>query len=69
MVPIELDLCNECGTPFLAGVADGATVRLPVVGEVKSMSKSQRLMMGIMVAVALMALIVMVAFIGGHIFG
>jgi hypothetical protein len=67
-VAMDMDFCNECGAGFLSGVADGASVRLPVVGEVKTMSSSQRLMMGVMVAVALMAVIVALAFIGGHLF-
>jgi hypothetical protein len=67
-VAMNMDFCNDCGAGFLAGVADGSSVRLPVVGEVKSMSSSQRLMMGLMVAVALMAGIVALAFIGGHLF-
>ena len=65
---MDLDFCNECGAGFLASVADGASMRIPVVGEVKSMSSAQRLMMGIMVAVALMAFIVALAFIGGQLF-
>lgn len=67
-VPMDMDFCNECGAGFLSGVANGSSVRLPVVGEVKSMSSTQRLLMGMLVAIALMAAIVALGYIGGHLF-
>lgn len=65
---MDMDFCTECGAGFLSGAAGGTSVRLPGIGEVKTMSSSQRLMMGMMVAVVLMAVIVALAFIGGNIF-
>jgi hypothetical protein len=64
---MDMDFCNDCGAGFLSAVA-GSAVRLPVIGEVKSMSSSQRLMMGVLVALGLMVVIVVLAFIGGHLF-
>lgn len=67
-VPIELDACNACGAGFLAGADIGQALRLPVVGEVTSMSSAQRLLMACGVAVAVTALLVLLAFVGGHLF-
>jgi uncharacterized OB-fold protein len=67
-VAIELDACDACGAGFLSGAASTNAVRLPVVGEVTSMSSSQRLLMAIAVAIVVMGLLVFLAFLGGQIF-
>jgi uncharacterized OB-fold protein len=68
-VDIELDACDMCGTAFLAGAAAAQPVRLPGVGDVNSMSSSQRLLFACGIALAVTVVLVLLAFIGGHLFG
>jgi ribosomal protein L40E len=59
-VPISLDACNSCGERFLAG-ATSATVRVPVLGDVGALSRTQRLMFGAGIAIAVMVVLVLLA--------
>jgi uncharacterized OB-fold protein len=68
-VAIELDACDACGAGFLSGAAATESVRLPVVGDVRSMSSSQRLLLAFGIAVAVTVVLVLLAFVGGHLFG
>jgi hypothetical protein len=68
-VPIELDACNECGAGFLSGAAATKSVRLPMVGDVTRMSSGQRMFVAFAVSVGVMFVLVLLAFIGGHLFG
>jgi hypothetical protein len=67
-VLMSLDFCNSCGAGFLAGVSDGATVRVPLVGDVSKITSGQRLALAGGVALSLMLVIVVLATIGGKIF-
>jgi hypothetical protein len=65
-VAMALDACGDCGAGFLAGARSSTTTRLPIVGDVGTMSGGQRLLVGVGLMVVLMALFVAVAAIGGH---
>src|SRR5262249_32441632 len=60
-VPLSLDTCPACGAGFLAGATTTASTRLPVVGDIGRMSRTQRLLVGCGIAVGVMILLVLVA--------
>jgi hypothetical protein len=64
-VSMNLDACTECGEGFLAAAATSTAVRIPMVGNVTSLSGGQRLMLGAMVGVVLMVVLVVLFTIGG----
>jgi hypothetical protein len=64
-VPMSLDFCNSCGAGFLASVSDGASVRVPLVGDVSKITSGQRLALAAGVALSLMLVILLLATIGG----
>jgi hypothetical protein len=66
-VAISLDVCQDCGAGFLSGAAGGATARLPLVGDVGRMSQTQRLLIGIVIALVVMVVLVALAAIGGKV--
>jgi hypothetical protein len=66
---MALDACSSCGAGFLAGAVSSKPVRLPVVGDVSKMSTAQRLAMGIGIGLAVMVVLVGLAFVGGQLFG
>jgi hypothetical protein len=65
--PMALDACEACGAPFLDG-GDGVSVTLPVVGDLRSLSTSGRLVTGIAVGLGLAVLIVLLLTVFGLIF-
>ncbi len=67
-VPLSFDSCPACGAGFLAGATTTASTRLPMVGDIGRMSRTQRLMVGFGIAVAVMILLVVIATIFGHVF-
>lgn len=64
-VPISLDMCQDCGAGFLSGAAGAMATRLPLVGDVGRMSQTQRLLVGIVIALVVTVLLVVVAALGG----
>jgi hypothetical protein len=66
-VEMSLDSCPSCGTGFLAGSTAVPSTRLPVVGDIGRMSRTQRLVVGFVIAVVVMIILVVLATIGGHI--
>lgn len=65
---MSLDECPDCGAGFLSGASIAPAANLPLVGDMRRMSQGQRLLVGAVISVALMALFVLLAEIGGHIF-
>lgn len=65
-VPLSLDACPACGSGFLAGATAATTVRLPVVGDIQRLSRTQRLLFGLGISVLVMVVLVLIATIGGH---
>jgi hypothetical protein len=68
-VLISLDECPDCGAGFLSGAALATSTKLPLVGDVGRMSQGQRLLTGAGISIVLMAIFVMLLFIGGKLFG
>lgn len=68
-VPISMDSCPDCGAGFLSGLAKSTSTKLPLVGDVGRMSQGQRLLIGAGISVVLMVVFVLLAEIGGHLFG
>ncbi len=66
-VPLSLDSCPACGAGFLAGATTAASTRLPVVGDIGRMSRTQRLMVGFGIAVGVMILLILLATLFGHV--
>lgn len=66
-VPIALDACPSCGSGFLSGASSELAVRLPVVGDIGKLSRSQRLLAGLGVSLLVMVFLVLLATIGGHV--
>jgi hypothetical protein len=66
MVPLEDNMCAQCGRPFLPS-EEAPVLRLPGVGDVGRLDKSQRVMLMAGGCIALMAIFVLLAFIGGSI--
>jgi hypothetical protein len=64
-VPLLLDACNECGAGFLTGAIPPATMSLPIVGDVQRLSKVQRFALATGLAVAIVAVFLALATIGG----
>jgi hypothetical protein len=67
-VPLSLDVCPSCGAGFLAGSTTVASTRLPVVGDIGKMSRTQRLLVGCGIGLVVMVLLIILATIGGHVF-
>jgi hypothetical protein len=67
-VPLSLDACPSCGGGFLAGSTTAPAVKLPGVGDITTLSRTQRLMVGLGIAVVVMLVLVLIATIGGHLF-
>jgi hypothetical protein len=67
-VVMSLDACPACGSGFLAGASTPASMRLPVVGDIERLSRSQRLLAGLGVSLVVIVVLVVLATIGGHIF-
>jgi hypothetical protein len=65
-VAIELDACPSCGSGFLSGASSEVSVRLPVLGDIGGLSRSQRLLAGLGVSLVVMVILVLLATIGGH---
>jgi RNA polymerase subunit RPABC4/transcription elongation factor Spt4 len=65
-VPLSLDTCPACGSGFLAGATTTASVRLPVVGDIQRLSRTQRLVFGLGISLIVMVVLVLLATIGGH---
>lgn len=67
-VPISFDACHACGAGFLAGSTATPSARLPIVGDIGRLSRSQRLALGFGVSILVVVLLVLLATIGGHLF-
>jgi hypothetical protein len=67
-VLMSLDACPSCGAGFLAGATGSTSTRLPLVGDVGRFSRNQRVALGFGLAILVMIVLVLLAFIGGHIF-
>jgi hypothetical protein len=67
-VPISLDACTACCAGFLAGSTTAPSVRLPVVGDIGRLSRSQRLTVGLIISLCVMIVLILLATIGGHVF-
>ena len=67
-VPLAETVCPRCGTPFLGGASADVSLKLPVVGDVVTMSSGARF--GLMAggAAVLALLLVLVFLVLGHIF-
>jgi hypothetical protein len=65
-VAISLDACPTCGAGFLEGASTSVSVHLPVVGDMNTLSRTQRLLVGVVIAVVVMIVLVLLATIGGH---
>jgi hypothetical protein len=66
--PMSEDACHDCGTGFLASVASTTPTHLPIVGDVQRMSQAQRILVGGVVAVTLIAAFLIVLVVIGHVF-
>jgi RNA polymerase subunit RPABC4/transcription elongation factor Spt4 len=66
-VGMSLDVCPACGSGFLAGASTPASMRLPVVGDIGRLSRSQRLIAGLGVSLVVIVVLVVLATIGGHV--
>jgi hypothetical protein len=67
-VLMSLDACPSCGAGFLAGATGSTSARLPLVGDVGRFSRNQRVALGFGLAILVMVVLVLLAFIGGQIF-
>jgi RNA polymerase subunit RPABC4/transcription elongation factor Spt4 len=67
-VPMSLDACPMCGSPFLSGAKETPSMEIPMVGDLGRMSRTQRLVFGIVVAMGVMVVLIVGAAIIGHIF-
>jgi hypothetical protein len=67
-VPMSLDACPTCGSSFLSGTGGAPSMQLPVVGDVGRLSRTQRLLFGLVIAVGVMVVLVAGAAIVGHVF-
>jgi uncharacterized OB-fold protein len=65
-VAMSLDVCPTCGAGFLEGASTTVSVHLPVVGDMNKLSRTQRLLVGVVIAVVVMIVLVLLATIGGH---
>jgi hypothetical protein len=66
VVPMADDVCSHCGRSFLP--AEGMpSVSLPVVGDVLTLERSQRIVLTIVAAVVVTGLFMALLFIGGSI--
>jgi hypothetical protein len=63
---IELDMCGECGAPFLSGATSHTNTNVPFFGDIKKMTQGQRLFMGIGAALILMVVFFVIAEIIDH---
>lgn len=52
----------------MAGASTGHSLTVPIFGDIGKLASGQKLMLGVIVTVALIVVIVLVAFIGGEIF-
>jgi RNA polymerase subunit RPABC4/transcription elongation factor Spt4 len=66
-VPMSLDMCPMCGSPFLSGAKETPSMEIPMVGDLGRMSRTQRLVFGVVVAMGVMVALVAGAAIIGHI--
>jgi predicted RNA-binding Zn-ribbon protein involved in translation (DUF1610 family) len=66
-VAISLDSCQSCGAGFLSGASTAMSARLPVVGDMAKMSQGQRLLVAAGISAALIVVLVVVAFVIGHV--
>jgi hypothetical protein len=66
--PMSEDACTDCGAGFLASVASTTPTHLPLVGDVQRMSQAQRILVGAIVAVALIFAFLVVLVVIGHVF-
>ena len=67
-VGLDSDTCPVCLTPFLGGATDLPSLRLPVVGEVSSLTKAGRIGLCAGGVLAATVLFVLVGFVLGHLF-
>jgi hypothetical protein len=63
-VPIDDDVCGNCGRPFLPTDA-APSLALPGVGDLARMDKAQRVVVMVIGAVVIMAVLVGLAFVAG----
>jgi hypothetical protein len=66
-VPMSLDICPTCGSSFLSGASGPPSMEIPMVGDISRMSRTQRLVFGVVVAFIVMIGLVVVGAILGHI--
>ena len=67
VVPLADDVCSHCGHPFLPAEA-GPSLRVPGVGDVAQLDKTQRTMLIIGGCVALTFVFVVLAYLVGSVF-
>jgi hypothetical protein len=67
MVPLADDLCSHCGRPFLPAEA-GPSLRVPVVGDVAQLDKTQRVMLMIGGCLVLIVVFFVLAYLVGSVF-
>jgi ribosomal protein L37E len=65
-VPMALDTCSACGAGFLSAASTTIEMRLPVVGDVGRLSRTQRLLAGLGISLLVMLVLVLLATLGGH---
>ncbi|HTW18982.1 MAG TPA: hypothetical protein VME70_02085 [Mycobacteriales bacterium] len=65
-VAMDLDTCPSCGSGFLSGSSDGPSTRLPMVGDITTMSRSKRLVVGLGIAAVVIIVIVLLLTLVGH---
>jgi hypothetical protein len=67
-VPLSEDSCPACGAGFLEGVGSGGMMSVPLLGDVRRATSSQKLMFGLAIAVGILLGLLLLFTLGGMVF-